>query len=351
VIIPFFLPNRGCPRRCLFCNQAVSSGEVPGEWTEGAFQQRVEQALARRVETGRPPERIQIAFYGGNFTGLDPGQREELLRWAGRYLRPGAVETIRISTRPDHLGGGVLDELRAGGVSTVEVGLQSLDDGILAQSRRGHTAADGERAVHLLKQKGFETSVHLMPGLPGDSPALFAETVRRTVSLRPDGVRIHPTVVLRGTALEKEYRAGRYRPLALDDAVEQCASAVRRFSAAGIPVIRLGIQPTPSMTGGDDIVAGPFHPAFGSLVREVLFFRAAAALLETTTRGRREAHFRLAPGDLSFFRGQRNGNLLALRVRFGLSNIAVAEDACQGRGTLVLESGPNRSAIDCLGRS
>ncbi|NPU85795.1 MAG: radical SAM protein [Syntrophaceae bacterium] len=352
MIIPFFLPNRGCPQRCLFCNQSVASGETPGGLREEGFHRRVRAALDG-LDAGREkrPGRIQIAFYGGNFTGLSPDRRGELLRWAGEYLRHGDVDSIRISTRPDHLGGDILGELSAHGVATVEVGLQSLDDGVLDRSRRGHSADDGERAVGMLKERGFETSVHLMPGLPGDSPAVFDGTVRRTASLGPDMVRIHPTVVLRGTALEEEYRAGRYRPLTLAEAVDQCAGAVRRFSAAGIPVIRLGLQPTPGMTCGHDVVAGPFHPSFGSLVHESLFLRGAAILLEKASGILGEARFRAAPGDLSFFRGQRNANTLALRERFRLASVTVEEDACQTRGILVLDSGSSPSAIDCMGRS
>ncbi len=352
MIIPFFLPNRGCPQRCLFCNQSVASGEIPGDLLEEGFHRRVRAALeGMDGKESKRPQRIQIAFYGGNFTGLSRERRGELLRWAGDYLRRGSVDSIRVSTRPDHLDEDVLDELKRHGVATVEVGLQSLDDAVLDLSRRGHTAADGERAVGLLKERGFETSVHLMAGLPGDSPAVFDGTVRRTVALKPEMVRIHPTLVLRGTALEEEYRAGRYRPLTLAEAVELCAGAVRRFSAADIPVIRLGLQPTPGMTGGDGIVAGPFHPAFGSLVHESLFRQGAATLLERMPAVRRDARFRVAPGDVSFFRGQRNGNLLALRERFRLDSLTVEEDAGQARGVLVLESGPSRSAIHCLGRS
>lgn len=351
MIIPFFLPNRGCPQRCLFCNQAVSSGEEAGEWTQGLFRRRVEEALSRRAASGGKPGRVQIAFYGGNFTGLPRSRRAELLRWAGAYLGPRGVDSLRVSTRPDHLGGDVLDELGAGGVATVEVGLQSLNDGVLARCGRGHTAAEGEGAVALLKERGFETSVHLMPGLPGDSPAVFAETVRRTVALRPGGVRIHPTIVLRGTALEEDFRAGCYRPLELGEAVEWCARAVIRFTKAGIPVIRLGLQPTPGMTGGRDVVAGPFHPAFGSLVREFLFLRAAATLLDGSAAGRREARFRVAPGDVSVLRGRRNVNLSLLRERFGLEAVTVASDPSQARGTLVLDSGRDRVPIDCFGRT
>ena len=351
MIIPFFLPNRGCPQRCLFCNQSVASGEMPGDLREEGFQRRVRAALeGRNAGSGRRPQRIQIAFYGGNFTGLSRERRRELLCWAGGYLRQGGVDSIRVSTRPDHLDGDVLDELRDHGVSTVEVGLQSLDDGVLVQSRRGHTAADGERAVGLLKDRGFETSVHLMPGLPGDSAAVFDGTVRRTAALSPDMVRIHPTVVLRGTALEEEYRSGRYHPLVLAEAVDQCAGAVRRFSAAGISVIRLGLQPTPGMTGGNDVVAGPFHPAFGSLVHEALFLRGAAILLEKMPGARRDARFRVAPGDVSFFRGQGNANVSFLLEHFGLGSVAVEEDAGQARGILVLESGPSRSEINCSDR-
>ena len=278
MIIPIFLMNRGCPHRCLFCNERLTAGNRPERITEAAFTETVRTHLAG---AGRKSGPVQIAFYGGTFTGMEREEQRRLLELAAPFLREGTVDGIRISTRPDGIDAEGLDLLRTSGVTTVEVGAQSLHDEVLLRSRRGHTAADTVRAVTLLREKGFETGIHLMAGLPGDSPDRFAETIDRVIALRPDMVRIHPTLVLRDTPLAEAFREGIYLPLGLADAVDLCKNALKALTAAGIPVIRLGLQTTRELEEPGAVVAGPFHPAFRSLVETALFLEMAAALLSS----------------------------------------------------------------------
>ncbi|MEK7827721.1 MAG: radical SAM protein, partial [Thermodesulfobacteriota bacterium] len=202
MIIPVFLMNRGCPHRCLFCNERLTAGDRPERVTEAAFAETVRAHLVSAPRRGGP---VQIAFYGGTFTGMEREEQRRLLDMAAPFLREGAVDGIRISTRPDGIDNEALDLFQTAGVTTVEVGAQSLHDGVLIESRRGHTETDTVRALTLLREKGFETGIHLMAGLPGDNPDRFAETIRKTIALRPDMVRIHPTLVLRDTALAQAF--------------------------------------------------------------------------------------------------------------------------------------------------
>ncbi len=170
MIIPFFIMNRGCPHRCIFCNERLTAGDRPERVEEKAFTETVRTYLGRGRRTNLP---TQIAFYGGTFTGMVQKEQIRLLELAAPFLREGAVHGIRISTRPDEIDAEGLDLLRDLGVTTVEMGVQSLDDEVLLRSKRGHRAEDTYRSMSLLKAMGFTTGVHLMAGLPGDSRRAF----------------------------------------------------------------------------------------------------------------------------------------------------------------------------------
>jgi len=339
LIIPIFIMNRGCPRRCLFCNERLTAGDRPESISAEAFRETVDTCLGSAGRKGGP---VQIAFYGGTFTGMAQEEQERLLALAAPFLGDGTVDGVRISTRPDEIAPEKLAFLASSGVKTVEVGVQSLDDAVLSRSRRGHSAADAVRAVNLLKERGFETGLHLMAGLPGDSPERFAETIRKVIALRPDMVRIHPTIVLAGTPLAADFREKRYIPLTLAEAVDLCKNAIKKLAAAGIPVIRLGLQTTRELGEPGAVLAGPFHPAFRALVESAIFLEMAAALLAAAGEGRAAvpaAVFSLSPADLSNFLGRRRANIAALKRRFRLTALRVVSDPAIPRRTLVLKAG------------
>ncbi len=298
---------------------------------------------------GRKAGPVQIAFYGGTFTGMEQKEQRRLLELAAPFLREGVIDGIRLSTRPDEIGSDELDLLAAFGVTTIEVGAQSLDDEVLLRARRGHTAADTARALILLRERGFKTGIHLMAGLPGDNRDRFHRTIDRVIALGPDMVRIHPTIVLRDTALAEAFREGRYLPLTLAEAVDQCKDALRELTAAGIPVIRLGLQTTRELEEPGAVVAGPFHPAFRSLVESALLREMAAALLTAAGPGEKTASFALAPADLSNFPGERRGNIAALKERFGLADIRLTADPALPRLTLILKAGGRTLRTDATG--
>ena len=331
MIIPFFIMNRGCPHRCIFCNPEKTAGPNPARISKERFEDRVRSHL--QTARGRS-EDIEIAFYGGNFTGLAPAEQIRLLTLAGRFIASGRVRSIRISTRPDHIDADRLALLKAYRVRTIEIGAQSMVDGILQAARRGHSAADVERAVEAIQREGLAASVHLMAGLPEERREDFESSVERVIRLRPDMVRIHPTLVLAGTLLADRYREGGYKPLSLPDAVARCKSALLRFAEAGIPVIRLGLQSTPEIETPGSVLAGPYHPAFRSLVESSIFLDRAASLLSARpVRGQQVVLFS-APCDESRLRGHKNENVLALKRRFGLTGLTIAADPEQEKGTL-----------------
>ena len=331
MIIPFFIPNGGCPHRCIFCNPERTAGPQPERISAAHFEERV-QAHLRSAR--RRPENAEVAFYGGNFTGLARADQTRLLEFAGRFIAAGLIHSVRISTRPDHIDAERLALLKAHGVRTIEIGAQSMADEILVAARRGHSAADVERAVGRIQRDGFRAGVHLMAGLPGERRGDFEYSVERVIGLRPDMVRIPPTLVLAGTALAERYREGDYEPLGLPEAVAWCRYALRRFAEAGIPVIRVGLQSTPEIEKPGSILAGPYHPAFRSIVESSLYLDMAASLLSARPVRGRQVVLTSAPADESRLRGQRNENVVSLKRRFGLADLAIAADPGQEKGTL-----------------
>ena len=333
LIIPVFISNRGCPNRCVFCNEKKTAGDFPDRITESTFRGT---ALKYLNNKRRKVDRIQIAFYGGNFTGIDKRYQTELLGFAKPFIEKGLIDSIRVSTRPDYIDSERLDLLEKFYVRTVEIGAQSMVDEVLNLAGRGHSSSDVRNAVQILKDRGFETGVHLMVGLPGDSMEKFEYTVDEIIALHPDTVRIHPTIVFKDTALAESYRHSGYIPMTMADAIDYCKYALIRFEEAGIPVIRLGLQTTREMEEEGSIVAGPFHPAFRSLVEGSIFLDMASSLMELAKTKSREVTFTLSPKDVSNFRGLKNQNISMLKGLFNLAEISVKTDILQKRRSLVM---------------
>lgn len=259
-ILPFFIPHLGCPNQCIFCDQRTIAGAERPPTPDDVWARLAELP----AEAEQAPE---LAFYGGSFTALAADVQEAYLRPAAQAIREGRICGIRLSTRPDAIDADVLALLQHYGVGTVELGVQSMTDEVLRLARRGHSSEDAVRALRLLQQAGLTAGVQLMPGLPGETHHSALAGARRILSLRPDMLRIYPTVVIEGTECAELYRQGVYRPLTLDEAAAVTLDIRIMAEALGVQVIRMGLQPSDGLAGR--VVAGPYHPAFGSLVNNL----------------------------------------------------------------------------------
>ena len=323
-VIPVFVPHLGCEQRCVFCDQRRISGSE-----DAATAETVRQAIKTAAALPRNGAKRQLAFYGGSFTAIPAERQEELLSAAAEAIGRGEIDAIRLSTRPDAIDGETLARLRRFGVETVELGAQSMDDGVLSASRRGHTASDVERAAAAVRAAGFRLILQMMTGLPGSDEEKDLETARRLIALRPDGVRIYPTVIVRGTPLWELWRRGEYREHTVEDAVRVCARILPLFEAAGIPVIRLGLNPTEELSSAA-AAGGAYHPALGELVKSRVMLERARDMLERVPPGSRVT-LGTAGRSLSQLIGQRKENLLRLKEDFDLAEIkAVPTDAKEG---------------------
>jgi histone acetyltransferase (RNA polymerase elongator complex component) len=296
-VYPFFIPHVGCPHRCRFCQQQKVSGH---------FSAPSPEQVAKELHLLLPGKGTgEVAFYGGSFTLLEPGLQMDYLQQVMSFIANGQVSGVRISTRPDAISEEQLNLLQQGGVTTVELGCQSFSGEVLEAVGRGHGPQIVADAVALLRSRSFHVGLQLMPGLPGAGSREALQSLRTALDLEPDFLRIYPAVVLRDTALEEDFLQGHYRPLDLDEAVDLCAEMLWHCREAGVPVIRLGLQATASLVPDQALVAGPFHPAFGALVRSRLWRRALASILS----GQGEFTVQVHPADLSDVLDQRRGNL------------------------------------------
>lgn len=207
----------------------------------------------------------EIAFFGGSFTAIDREYMLSLLKAAYDYVKDGRVNGIRISTRPDCIDEEVLDILKKYGVTSIELGAQSMDDEVLRANFRGHTAEDVKNASRLIKSYGFELGLQMMTGLYLDTDEKAIETAKKLIALSPDTIRIYPTVVLKNTYLAKLYEDELYKPQTVDDAANLCTKIVPMFEKAGIRVIRLGLHSSPELK--KNMIAGAFHDSFGEIVK------------------------------------------------------------------------------------
>jgi histone acetyltransferase (RNA polymerase elongator complex component) len=338
-IIPIFISHVGCRHRCVYCDQARIARPVAAVPSPRQIAEEVERYLKLGARKRKNCQAVQAAFYGGSFTALPLATQRRLLYSVATFLEEGKVHSIRLSTRPDCCSPPTLAILKQHKVATIELGVHSLDNEVLRVSERGYIKEEVYRAVRELHRGNFEVGIQLMIGLPGDNAQTFTSTVEEVIAMRPHFIRLYPTVVIKGTHLHQWFLQGRYQPLSLAEAITLAEGALQRFRQARIPVIRMGLQPTPSLEAPGAIVAGPFHPAFGQLVESSLLFEQAASLLESAEiTGRSSPTFLIAPKDISTFYGQGGENIRRLREAFGLREIQVRPDPQQRRGTVSLSS-------------
>jgi histone acetyltransferase (RNA polymerase elongator complex component) len=305
VTVPFFISHRGCPHTCVFCDQRAISG-ASGDFPTA---EQITDTITRWAATaGNRP--LEAAFFGGTFTALPEAVQAELLEPLQPFLAIGLLTSIRLSTRPDYVQDDQLAWLYSKGVRTIELGVQSFDDAILAASGRGHSAVDASTAIERVKRAGIRVGVQLMPGLPGDTQATSLASLDRAIVAGADFLRIYPVVVLKGTELARRFIAGEYEPLTLQQGVSMCKTLLQRALCADVPVIRIGLQADQSL---DDqhILAGCWHPAFGQLVRSQLY----ADLIDTVVTDGTAVVIRCHTSRYSDVAGMKRSNLTALSQR------------------------------------
>lgn len=320
-IIPIFVSHKGCPHDCVFCNQKKITGmeaEIDGSDVEGIIREHLKTIDRKNAF-------VEVSFFGGSFTGIPIFQQNELLAVANSALNNGLIDAIRLSTRPDYINEEILLNLKNYNVKIIELGVQSMDDEVLIRSERGHTQEDVVNSSRLIKTYDFQLGLQMMIGLPGDNEEKDMETARKIIKLKPDFVRIYPTLVIRQTNLEEMFIKGQYIPLELEEAVSISKKLYKEFIRNKIDVIRLGLQVTEQINLGKDVVAGPFHPAFRELVESSLFNDMIKYVIFKEFKDSPNIEIWISPKDISKLYADKKRYFNEILKEFNAKNIKIRQ--------------------------
>ena len=324
-IIPIFVPHLGCPNDCIFCNQKSISGQ-----TKQVTKEDVKKIIEEHLKYIKKDSKVEVAFFGGSFTGIEEEKQVELLSAAYEYIKQKKVDSIRISTRPDYIDKKTLKRLKKYKVKTIELGVQSANDYILKKAGRGHTFEDVIKASKLIRWYGFDLGHQMMVGLPESTTVDEINTAKQLIKLKPKMVRIYPVLVIKNTKLEKDYKEGTYKPLTVTQAVEVCKELVKLFVKKHIEVIRIGLQPTDTITNPEndksEVVAGPFHPAFRQLVESGMWYDVIVEKIKQLNTKVKEVVVTVNPSDVNNVIGQRKDNINNLRDTYDVNLIVKADE-------------------------
>lgn len=318
--IPIFVPHKGCPFDCVFCNQKRITGS-----TTDVVPDDVTRTIEEYLETLPDNDRnIEVAFFGGSFTGIPIEEQSALMERVLPYIKDGKINGIRLSTRPDYINREILDNLKKHCVTTIELGVQSMAETVLKAANRGHNSKQVRDAVALIRQYDFSLGLQMMTGLPGDTDELSEMTAREIIKLKPDFVRIYPTLTIKDTFLEKMYNNGTYKPQSLESAVELSKKLVYMFERENIDVIRVGLQTTDEINSGASVVAGPFHSSFGELVESSIYYDIIASAISSVGENA-EVIVYVNPKDISKAVGNKRNNILKFKNSLGI-NVKIKGD-------------------------
>lgn len=344
--IPVFIPHLGCPNDCVFCNQRAISGHMTFEMSDAV--RDIDTAIA-----SLPPNAdAEIAFFGGSFTGIDRSLMTGLLDIAESKVRAGYVSSIRLSTRPDYIDAEIIAILRRYSVKTIELGIQSMNDTVLAASKRGHTSAQSEIACSLVLDGGFSLVGQMMVGLPLSTSDDEIETAKRICSMGACGARIYPTVVLCHTALADMSAAGSYAPLTPEEGARRASLPLEVFADHGVEVLRVGLCATDTLSGGGDVLGGAYHPALGEMAAGELYLRrirhavgeycrnGLSGDIAGALKGKTLTVF-CAPGETSKVSGQHKCVKTALMREYNVKKVKVIEknDICEYNISITISDG------------
>lgn len=336
-IIPVFIPHLGCPNDCSFCNQKSISGKQ---------KMPTKKEVVNSIETylkGIKDEEAykEIAFFGGSFTGIEVEKQKEYLEIANQYIENEKIDGIRLSTRPDYINKDILKILKKYHVKTIELGVQSTNDYILKRCDRGHTFADVKNASKLIRRYGFRLGHQMMVGLPESTKLDEIRTAKDLIKLKPKMIRIYPVLVIKGTKLERELEEGEYKPLTVLQAVERCKELLYLFNKKNIQVIRVGLQNTDEITEPgnkeSEVVAGPYHPAFGQLVEDSIWYDSMVDKIKKINMKVKEVKVKVNFADMNNVIGHKRENIKKIKEIYDVDVIVEADNHIKpGKSELVI---------------
>lgn len=335
-VIPVFIPHLGCPNDCSFCNQKSISGK-----TKMPTKDEVINIIEEHLKNMKEDVEKEIAFFGGSFTGIDVEKQEEYLSIANEYVKQKKIKGIRLSTRPDYINKDILKMLKKYNVKTIELGVQSTNDYILKRCDRGHTFMDVKEASKLIRRYRFNLGHQMMVGLPESTKLDEIRTAKDLIRLKPKMVRIYPVLVIKGTKLEAELEDGEYKPLTVAQAVERCKELLYLFNKKNIQVIRVGLQNTDEITDPNnkdsEVVAGPYHPAFGQLVEDSIWYDSIVDKIKKINDKVKEVKVKVNFVDMNNVIGHKRSNIKKIKDTYDVDVLVEADSKIRpGKSELII---------------
>ncbi len=325
-IIPIFVPHLGCPNDCTFCNQKKISGQKKNISSKDVYN-IIDYYLDNFNSSNR---KVEVAFFGGSFTGISKDIQEDLLSAAYTYIKNGKVDSIRVSTRPDYIDKASLSLLKKYKVQTIELGVQSTNDYILEKCKRGHTFSDVKRASKLIRKNKFILGHQMMVGLPDSTKRDEIETAKNLIKLHPKMIRIYPVLVIKDTKLEEDFLNGEYIPNTLEQAVDTCSVLLKMFEKKKIDVIRIGLQSTDEICSPDNensqVVAGPYHPAFRQLVESRIIYDDISKKVKRLNNNVRNIKVIVNNKYINNFVGHKRENVNRIKEMYNVNMIVESSD-------------------------
>ena len=325
--IPFFIPHKGCPFQCVFCDQNNITGQksIKPDEVSGKIDLYLSTIDPRNAD-------IEVGFFGGTFTGIDQKDQLAFLGPVQKYVKKGIIKGIRLSTRPDFIDKRKLSFLKDQSVKCIELGVQSISDRVLQASKRGYTSKDVKRASSMIKDLGFVLGHQMMLGLPLSDWADEYLTAKTAKDLGVQEVRIYPTLVIKNTELADRWVNKQYVPLSEAEAVERSAKLILYFGSNGIKVIKCGLHPSEGLLSGEDMLDGPFHTAFGFKVESRVFSFMLKYIQNNIVAGNRENSFLLYnPKDEAALLGFEKENVPLISDICRKENLKKNDDAIRGQ--------------------
>lgn len=337
VNIPIFIPHEGCKNECVFCNQRTITG------VERQNDDNVKNLIESALSTIEDDSEVEIAFFGGSFTGIGTERTTRLCDTAYEYVKQNKVRSIRLSTRPDYIDEEILTILKDRGVTHIELGIQSMSQHVLDACKRGHTTQDTEKACRLINDFGFILGGQMMIGLPCSDEKDELYTAKKIAELGCKESRIYPCVVFRNTELCNMATSGKYSPITIEQAVDRSAKVFSIFKDNNVKVLRIGLQSSENLSDEKEVYAGANHPALGELVMSRYFYYKIAdflsSIIDVTTIYGKVLIIECCDGDLSQVIGQKKENLTKIQIQakqIGFSDVKIVPCANIGRKDLYI---------------
>ncbi len=313
--IPIFIPHEGCPHDCVFCNQRKITG-LSTSMTPKMAEEQIRTFLEYLPKENRY---VEVAFFGGSFTGLPLSLQEEFYRVADSF-RP-LIDGIRLSTRPDFINEEILALAKRWRVSMIELGAQSSDDTVLEKNRRGHRFSHTVDASKQIHDAGIGLGLQMMTGMYGSDEEKDVKTAIQLAKLNPDCVRVYPVLVLKDTALARLYQQEIYLPQSLEDAILRGAKVVSVFAEKQIPVIRIGLHIGEELREDGEVLAGPFHPALGELIQSRVYRNRMEEAWNKNPNPQKQFEVVVPQGDTSKAIGHKRCNAEYFEKTYGVTLI------------------------------